>query len=88
MEKDNKKLPESKKDKNLNLTVIISSAVGAVAVVAIVLALILGGGKKGNDNGKDNGNISDPGDGEFEGDGSGILNEDSIDPDGWTKVDK
>ena len=81
---------ENKVDKKLSLPVIIGAAVGAVAVVAIVLTLILGGGKdKGNNStggdGEGTSDVGGSGDGEVEG---GILNEDNIDPDGWTKVDK
>ena len=97
MENEKKNLEETKnaakpekkenKDGKLNLTVIISAAVGAVAIVAIVLAIVLGGGKNNNNKGNNDQGGGDGGSSDVDG-GSGILNEDNIDPDGWTKVDK
>ena len=94
MENEKKITNETKKENNaeskkLNLPVIISAAVGGVAIIAIVLVLALGGGKdnKGNEGSGSGEGTSDVGgtDGDV---GGGILNEDNIDPDGWTKVDK
>ena len=72
----------------LSLPVLISAAVGFIAIVAIVLVLVLGGGKKndagnaGNANGTGNNGTPDNSEG---------LNPedwpDNIDPDGWTTID-
>ena len=90
MEKETKSIKETKKNDEkktqLNLPIIISAAVGTVAVIAIVLVLVLGGGKKNNANNA-GGNVDNG-----TSDNSESLNPedwpDNIDPDGWTKVDK
>ena len=90
MENENKPITEVKEEnkeaKKLNLPLVISAAVGGVAIIAIVLTIALGGNK--NNQGANGGESSSTGE---NGDGTvddGILNEDNIDPNGWTKIDK
>ena len=80
----NDKAPGEKKISLPLLGGIIGAAIVAITVIVVVVILV-SGGKKDNNNANSNNSQSSSSDGEV---GDGILNEDNIDPDGWTKVDK